>query len=43
MGDPVRIKKKFSKPSHPWRKEKIEEEKILLDDYGLKNKNQSVS
>ena len=38
MGDPRRIRKKFSGPSHPWQKERIDEEKNLLKDYGLKNK-----
>lgn len=38
MGDPRRIRKKFSGPSHPWQKERIEEEKVLLKEYGLKNK-----
>jgi len=38
MGDPKRIRKKFSKPAHPWRKERLDEEKELLDKYGLKNK-----
>jgi small subunit ribosomal protein S4 len=38
MGAPRRIRKKFSGPSHPWQKERIEEEKGLLKEYGLKNK-----
>jgi small subunit ribosomal protein S4 len=38
MGDPRRIRKKFSGPSHPWQKERIDEEKNLLKEYGLKNK-----
>lgn len=38
MGDPRRIKKKWSKPGHPWQKERIEEERKLLYEYGLKNK-----
>lgn len=38
MGDPRRQRKKFSSPSHPWEKERIEEEKQVLEEYGLKNK-----
>lgn len=38
MGDPRRIKKKYQKPKHPWRADRIEAEKRLLREYGLKNK-----
>lgn len=38
MGDPKKTRKKYHKPSHPWQKERIEEEKIILREYGLKNK-----
>jgi len=38
MGDPKKPRKKYSTPTHPWQKERIEEEKILLKDYGMKNK-----
>jgi len=38
MGDPRRVRKKFSGPTHPWQKERIDEEKGLLKEYGLKNK-----
>jgi len=38
MGDPRRRRKKYSKPAHPWQKERIEEEKLLSNEYGLKNK-----
>ncbi len=38
MGDPKRIKKKYSFPRHPWQKTRIEEEKKLLEEYGLKSK-----
>ncbi|MFC1691360.1 30S ribosomal protein S4 [Nanoarchaeota archaeon] len=38
MGDPRKPKKKFSTPNHPWIKEKIEEDKVLLKEYGMKNK-----
>jgi small subunit ribosomal protein S4 len=40
MGDPRRIRAKFSKPKHPWQKERIEEEKIIKREYGLKNKSE---
>ncbi len=38
MGDPRRIRKKYSTPPHPWQKDRIEEERKLLREYGLKNK-----
>lgn len=38
MGDPKKQKKKYETPSHPWNRERIEKEKILLKEYGLKNK-----
>ncbi len=38
MGDPRRRRKKYSKPAHPWQKERIDEEKALSKEYGLKNK-----
>ena len=38
MGDPKKQRKKFSKPDHPWRKERIEIEKGILDEYGLRRK-----
>ena len=38
MGHPKLKKKTFSKPTHPWQKERIEEEKELLKEFGLKNK-----
>lgn len=31
-------RKKYATPSHPWEKERIEEEKVFLREYGLKNK-----
>ncbi len=36
MGDPRRIRKKYSPPSHPWQKSRIDEEKILKKDYGVR-------
>ena len=38
MGDPRRIKKKFSKPGHPWQKVRIIEEAKLKEEYAYKNK-----
>ncbi len=38
MGDPRRIRKKYHTPSHPWQADRIQEEKELLKEYGLKNK-----
>lgn len=38
MGDPKRPHKKWIGPRHPWRKEVLEEEMILLGKYGLRNK-----
>ena len=38
MGDPKKQRKKFSKPDHPWRKERIESEKEIVQQYGLKRK-----
>ena len=38
MGDPKRQRKKFSKPGHPWQKERIEAEKVILKGYGLRRK-----
>lgn len=38
MGQVSKQKKKYSKPPHPWQKERIIQEKQLLREYGLKNK-----
>ncbi len=38
MGDIKKNRKKYSKPSHPWQKDRIEKEKEILKKYGLKNK-----
>ncbi|MBT7903348.1 30S ribosomal protein S4 [Candidatus Woesearchaeota archaeon] len=38
MGDPKKTRKKYSGPNHPWNKERIEEEKALKAEFGLKNK-----
>ncbi len=38
MGDPRKIRRKYSGPRHPWKKARIEEEGKLVKEYGLKNK-----
>lgn len=38
MGDPIRQKKKYSTPRHPWEGGRIESENVLVKEYGLKNK-----
>lgn len=38
MGDPKKIRAKYSKPLHPWERFRIEDERSIKRDYGLKNK-----
>ena len=38
MGSAKRQRKKFSKPSHPWQKDRILEEKEIREQYGLRRK-----
>ncbi len=38
MGDPKKIRKKYTPPSHPWQKARIETEKNIVREYGVKNK-----
>jgi len=38
MGTARKIRKKYSGPSHPWQGERIQEEKVIQKEYGLKNK-----
>ena len=38
MGHPKLKKRRYSKPSHPWQKERILEEAEILEEFGLKNK-----
>ena len=38
MGDPKKLKKKYSGPRHPWVKGTIDEERIIKREYGLRNK-----
>jgi len=37
MGDPKKQKKRYETPRHPWEKDRIELEKGLIVEYGLKN------
>lgn len=38
MGDPKKLRKKYKTPAHPWIRTAIEEEKVLVKDYGLVKK-----
>ncbi|MBI2148509.1 30S ribosomal protein S4 [Candidatus Woesearchaeota archaeon] len=38
MGDPIKTRKKYKGPGHPWESWRIEEERAIKRDYGLKNK-----
>jgi|GEM_PF-54415 len=38
MGDPKKIRKKYSTPMHPWIGSRIEEERAFRKEYGLGNK-----
>ncbi|MBN3037543.1 MAG: 30S ribosomal protein S4 [Candidatus Diapherotrites archaeon] len=38
MGDPRRLRKNYSSPTHPYDKERIEKENQMKKDFGLKNK-----
>lgn len=38
MGDPRRQRRKYTRPTHLWRMDRIEEENELINKYGLKNK-----
>ena len=38
MGDPRKIRTRFKGPGHPWERWRIEEERIVKREYGLKNK-----
>ena len=38
MGHPKLRKRTYSKPTHPWQKDRLEEEKELTKEFGLKNK-----
>lgn len=38
MGDPKQSRKRFKGPGHPWERWRIEAERIVKREYGLKNK-----
>ncbi len=38
MGDPRKLRKQYATPMHPWNAEALEKEKVLTQEYGLKNK-----
>ena len=38
MGDPKFSRRSYDTPSHPWQGERIKEELVLVNQYGLKNK-----
>ncbi len=38
MGDPKKLRKKYKTPSHPWERERIDKEREITNNYGLKNK-----
>lgn len=38
MGDPKKIRKKYTPPIHPWQRTRIDAERILVKEYGVKNK-----
>jgi len=38
MGDPKRPRKRYETPSHPWIKERLDRERVLMRKYALKNK-----
>ena len=40
MGDPRRLKKKYTGPSHPWQKSRIDEEVGLMEGFGYRRKNE---
>ncbi len=40
MGDPRKTRKKYQSPGHPWQQARLEEERPLVKDYGLHNKNE---
>lgn len=37
MGDPKKLRRKYSRPTHLWKRDRIAEEKELSTRYGLKN------
>ncbi len=38
MGDPKVIRRKYERPLQPWQQDRIEKERVIREEYGLKNK-----
>ncbi len=38
MGDPRKFRSYWSRPAHPWQRARIDEEKVLVTEFGLKNR-----
>jgi small subunit ribosomal protein S4 len=38
MGDPKKTRKTYYTPHHPWKRIRIDEERIIKEEYGMKNK-----
>jgi small subunit ribosomal protein S4 len=38
MGDPKKQRKKYETPGHPWQRARIDDERVLVEEYGFKNK-----
>ncbi len=38
MGDPRKLRKKYTPPKHPWEADRIKEEKAIVNSFGLRNK-----
>ncbi|MDD5650978.1 MAG: 30S ribosomal protein S4 [Candidatus Nanoarchaeia archaeon] len=38
MGHPIKLKKKYKTPNHPWERARMEKETVIKKTYGLKNK-----
>ena len=38
MGDPIRLRRKYLTPSHPWSAQRISDENKIVREYGLKSK-----
>ena len=43
MGDPKKLRKQYTTPSHPWNKQAIDAEKILVREFGLTKKKEIYS
>lgn len=41
MGDPRKQRRKYSRPQHPWKAERITEESKICKKYGLKNRKEA--